>query len=570
MPNSTLSVLPPADLPPPQGRWYRKRVSQKHGLSGDVFSLIPVRGGSGSIEVPRALLPSASRFLGYDISFVPARAGAQAAADGPGEYILHRVAPLSVFCRATVREGGVAKRKRLPITRRRHIPDCHRKERRELRPALVNNADFYALLAHYDADVLLRVPPDAWRAMAALVAEHHPAAPLWAGLTAAAGVAPVAPRHPDLESRQRSDAPAVRVYREMRDLYSATGIVNFSSMRVLGDTPSVADLRAWGVVDKDLTFADIAALEDHLLAEVLPKAVLHQFASAHADYYGFARDRGDPVLCGDEQTVLDARACGLEGVHIWTDALGGNIGDRFTLLRPERMDLRDLITLAGVAESLCLCGDQDARLAFRERLPLHGFSLLCARAAHVELHPWPEGAWQLGVENDIIDGTSEHIEVLALTSWQRLPSVVSAAELKRTIILCGSEAIRASAMAALSTPAAPVSDVPRKNVVFARHASGRIGPVQEVGHHTARISDAVVDSAELRRGDIELLTKFLGTRRESVVVIVDARTPRIALVSALKYAERKFKVLVAPGARASLATLPEDYDYPVSGRMGDA
>lgn len=566
MPKTMTTAVPPADLPEPKGDWYRKRVARKHGLSGQVYSLIPLRGGRKSIEVPRALLPSASTCLAYDISLVPDGSNDDAS-DGSGEYLLHAVAPMTIHRRRSFTENGVRKRKRVLLTKLERIPAANKKERRDVAPALVGNEDFYELLVHYDAKHLMGLKPSVWKKMAEVVRAHSSAVALWPALTAVAGVADQAPAHPDLESRQRSDSPALRLYREMRELFVESGVVNFSSMQILGDTPALEDLKTWGVLDSALTFADIAQLEQRLVDELAPKVQLHHFDSAHDDFYTFASQQTDTtILCGDYQTLLDAKACGLRSVFHWTDALPGNLGDRFTLLRPERMDLQELLFLGGSSTHLCLCGDTDARLAFRERLPMHGFSLLFDTVGLTGAHAWPEVAWQHGVSEDIINGTMQHIEVLSLTSWQRLPRVISASDLKRTIVLCATEDLRRSAMAALSTPAAPVSDVPRKNAVFAHHITGRIGPVQDVGHHHARIFDAQVPNRELRRGDIELFTKFLGTRRETVVAIVDSNTPRVALLSALKHSEKKFKVLIAPGTRTSLARLPDDYDYAVSAR----
>lgn len=554
-----VTAVPPDDMPEPKGAWFRRRVARKHGLSGQVYSMIPLRGGRKTVEVPRALLPSSTPFLAYDISLIP-DGSADTADDGSGEFVLNAVRALEVHRRGSVTDsGGVRKRNRVKVDALARIPAVHKRERREVAPALVGNSDFYALLVHYDVDVLKDLGADVWKRMAAVAAAHSQAVGLWPALCGAAGV-DVA-EHPDLESRDRINAPAMRLYREMRSMFESSGIVNFKPLGALGETEAVAQLQEWRVLTSDLTFASAAGLEHRLLAEA-PKIEVHHFDSWHDDFYSFVRAKC--ALCADAQTLLDAKACGVGSAFLWSDALGGALGTRFVLLRAERMTLGALADLAAVCDELVLCGDTEQRLAFRERPPMHALPLLCNHLGGVVEHAWPAQAWQAAVADDIANGTSRKTEVLALPSWQRLSKAVSASDLKRSIVLCATEDIRRAAMNALSTPAQPVTDVPRKGVVFAHHKTGSIGPVQEVGNRHSRLLGHHVSNKELRRGDIEVFTKFLGTRRETVVCIIDASTPRVALLSALKHADKKFKVLLAPGTGASLARLPDGYDYPVT------
>lgn len=557
-----VTAVPPADMPDAKGTWYRRRVARKHGLSGEVYSMIPLRGGRKTVEVPRALLPSSSPFLAYDISLIP-DGSADDANDGSGEFVLNAVRPMEVHRRGSYMENGVRKRNRVKVDTITRIPAAHKRERREVAPALIGNDEFYELLVHYDSDVLKDLKPRVWKRMAEVARAHSEAVGLWPALCGAAGVTDQAPEHPDLESRDRVNSPALRLYREIRAMYEESGMVNFRSLAALGETEAVAQLQEWNVLTKELTFTNVARLEQLVLQEVAPKATVHHFESWHDDFYSFAQGQ-TVVLCADAQTLVDAKACGVAGAFHWTDALGGGLGSKFVLLRAERMTLSSMVELAGVCDELVLCGDTEQRLAFRERHPMHALPLLVNHLGGIVDHPWPSHTWQSAVADDIANGTTRKVEVLALTTWQRLSKVVSASELKRSIILCATEDVRRSAMNALSTPASPVTDVPRKGAVFAHHKTGNIGPVQEVGHRHSRLLDHQVKNKELRRGDIEVFTKFLGTRRETVVCIIDANTPRVALLSALKYAEKKFKVLIAPGTRASLAKLQDGYDYPVT------
>ena len=557
-----VTAVPPADMPDAKGAWYRRRVARKHGISGQVYSMIPLRGGRKTVEVPRALLPSSSLFLAYDISFIP-DGSTDDANDGSGSFVLNAVRPMEVHRRGSYTENGVRKRNRVKVDTLTRIPAAHKRERREVAPALIGNDDFYELLVHYDADVLKDLKPRVWKRMAEVARAHSEATGLWPALCGAAGVSDLVPEHPDLESRERVNTPALRLYREMRTMFEECGMVNFRSLAALGETEAVTQLQEWNVLNKDLTLTSVARLEELVLQEVAPKVEVHHFDSWHDDFYSFAR--GKSVLCADGQTLVDAKACGIANAFHWTDALGGGLGSKFTLLRAERMTLSSLIELAGVCDDLELCGDTEQRLAFRERHPMHALPLIgLHHGGAVVDTPWPSHAWQAAVADDLANGTTRKVEVLALTTWQRLSKVVSASELKRSIVLCATEDIRRAAMNALSAPASPVTDVPRKGVVFAHHKTGSIGPLQEVGHRHSRLLDHQVKNKELRRGDVEVFTKFLGTRRENVICIVDANTPKVALMSALKHAEKKFKVLIAPGTRASLAKLPDGYDYPVT------
>lgn len=457
-------------------------------------------------------------------------------------------------------------------------------------PALVRSATYYQLLPYYASRILFPLTESQRAELVEMIRLRDPAIHIWEA--ARHRLRPVGPKSPGLLSFRMGTQPyAVQKAGDViQALEMAFNEKASTEVKLPDEITSSADVMAvldqTNLLHQDKARGRCVLTSAHRAMERLADAFNKRdanrfcFIDSHGwlgDFYGnaqeIAEEHGACLVAADVVTERDANARGVTKISSLDEALNARTEtDSIIVLRAERLTVEEILMLDRMTLGfLGLAGDRRHPYAFAQRNDyFFGFAYLCESYPGATInHPYPPmtNVWQSGIFDEIVKGHIVKLDVTQnLKTWKDLSKIKMLS--KFDLFLCTTETQRTEIMRALSVPGRDtVNDVPAPNKYFMDATTGRVDRVQAVSPTTgvqwhAENGRNVNPSAlsHVRNTRVELITHYLGGKRNNVAFIADANTPRSLMLAGLKFASKDFRVIFEPAkdeARVQFRALPD-------------